>query len=104
MHSTGAEQTQNKGSNNRFSDTTKGRKQMNTEIFENELKQLAMMAESWDSDTLFNVSYEQLLGRIKTSDSASRHDWLLRLKKLAMIQVGFLMNAWLRADREQGMQ
>jgi hypothetical protein len=84
--------------------TTKGRKQMNNEIFENELKQLAMMAESWDSDTLFNVSYEQLLGRIKTSDSSLRKDWLLRLKKLAMVQINFLMNAWLVADREQGMQ
>jgi len=45
-----------------------------------------------------------LLARIKESDSASRHDWLLRLKKLAMVQVSFLMNGWLRADREQDVQ
>jgi hypothetical protein len=77
---------------------------MNTEIFENELKQLALMAEDWNSDTLFNQAYEALLARIKESDSASRHDWLLRLKKLAMVQVSFLMNGWLRADREQDVQ
>ncbi len=77
---------------------------MNQERFENELKQLASLAESWDSDCLFNSSYEDLLARIKESNSASRPAWLRRMKRLAMVQVGFLMNAYLKADREENIQ
>jgi hypothetical protein len=77
---------------------------MQTETFENELRQLASMAEDWQSDVLFNSCYEDLLSRVRESNSSMRPDWLRRMKRLAMIQVGFLMNAWLVADREQGMQ
>jgi hypothetical protein len=77
---------------------------MNTETFESELRQLSSLTEDWSSDSLFNSCYEDLLARIKESDSASRPAWLRRMKKLAMIQVSFLMNAWLRADREQDVQ
>lgn len=74
---------------------------MKTENFDQELKTLAAMVGSFQSDVLFNQEYEALLAKIKMdSDLSRRQKKAKRLRKLLMHQAQFLMNEWLKAKRE----
>ena len=73
---------------------------MENSIFERELKTLSMLVENWSSDELFTSSYAELLDQVKIgTDPDMKYGQLLRMKKLALIQTGFLMNGYLRAQR-----
>ena len=80
----------------------KGILKMENSLFENELRNLSLMAESWQSDTLFIQEYENLLGQVrKGTDQDVKYGQLLRMKKLALLQTAFLMRAYLREQRVQ---
>ena len=75
---------------------------MRTEQFNNELRNLSAMVNTWDADELFVVSYKDLLAKVKADeDRARRQQHAQRMRKLLMLQAQFLMNAWLEAKREE---
>ena len=74
---------------------------MRTEQFEKEIKMLASMVGSFQSDDLFNQEYELLFLKIQAdTDMTRRYAAAQRLQKLGMLQVEFLTNEWLKAKRE----
>ena len=70
---------------------------MQTAIFDNRLRELSAMVGSDQSAELFNGEYETLLNDIRRDDDLERRTGhAARMKKLLLIQAGFLMNAWMR--------
>lgn len=74
---------------------------MKPETFDTELRNLAILVGSWDSDELFNDFYLELLEKIKAGEDPDiKYSQVIRMRKILMIQSEFLINAWLRAKRE----
>ena len=74
---------------------------MENEVFESELKQLSVLCERTESTDLFNSSYEELIKKVKGGPEQFQR--AERMKKLLMLQAGFLAREWLRAKRIMGM-
>lgn len=77
---------------------------MEANVFEPRLKELSAMTGSNKTDSLWNATYEELLEEVKAdADSARRYAHALRLRKLADCQAEFLLNEWMRLNRNEAM-
>ena len=75
---------------------------MKTDEFETRLQELSAMVGSDQSIELFSQEYESLLNEIKVQ-SDPRYTFVLRMRKLLDRQTQYLLNAWLRANRNKDM-
>ena len=73
---------------------------MTADQFNGRLKELSAITGSEQSMELFNQEYERLLVDVKADrDAARRYGHAERLKKILLIQAGFLMSGWIAHSR-----
>jgi len=75
---------------------------MTLESFNERLKALAACAESDESDELFNVEYSRLLDDVSKTEVPARQAYVVRMRRLADIQLAWAMSRYLRFRRIEG--